>query len=124
MVAGTVSPLERVIKKTAEDHGLASCEVSAITEFLSLAWGSDAAGSGGGGGTSICGLGSARAGSAGLAGFSQCVPKRINKPSTRNPIIKGKSGLRRGGLAELPTPGISGMSILKRSGEDCSVIVG
>jgi hypothetical protein len=55
---------------------------------------------------------------------SQWLDKRIRTPATAKPRIKGRSGLRRGGFDERVTPGICGISVLKREDEELSVIAG
>jgi hypothetical protein len=54
---------------------------------------------------------------------SQRPDKRISTPTTAKPRIKDRSGLRRR-VFEGATPGISGMSGLKREDGELSVIAG
>jgi hypothetical protein len=126
MVAGTFSPLVKsIIKKSAEDQGLERSATAAMAGLARLACGSKEFGSGGGGGTSICGAGSVCVGAAGRECANHRTAKKRMIPKATSPAIKGSSGFvrrRRGGPAV--TPGMLGMSALKRVAEVSSFICG
>lgn len=126
MVAGISSPVEELRKKkSAEDQGLARAVISAITGCAESAWGSSVAGSGGAGGTSICGMGSLPAGSNVLERSTQRTPRNAAAPRTTAPAASSSRGLRRRvpPLGE-PIPGICGISALNRAGDGFSGMVG
>src|SRR5690242_18587880 len=104
------------MKNCFEDHGLAISSTVATTGAAPVACGISVLGSGRGEGTSICGCGSADLMSERLGRSAQRAPRKATISTAKIPIASlmvGPIGLR--GLARgTVTPGICGISVLKR----------
>src|SRR6266478_2333798 len=123
--AGMFSPLRRLrIKNSFEDHGLAISNASAIPGSAVVAWGSNVLGSGAGAGTSIWGCCWASCGSACFGRRAQRAPRKTTRSTARSPMTSLTAGF--GAVAERgpgpETPGICGISVLKRSDGGWSVM--
>src|SRR2546429_277573 len=113
---GVLPPLSSLrIKNCLEDQGLAISSMLATPGEASVACGSRVLGSGAGVGTSICGW-SATRGSVCLGWSAQRAPRKTTTSTRRSPIPSLREESRGGdGAPSEDTPGICGMSALKRS---------
>src|SRR5215468_12246215 len=122
--AGTFSPVSRLRKKKSfDDQGLDISETVAIPGLVSVALGIPAFGSAAGVGISICGVGCAVGGSARLARITSLVPSTRTSSTATSPPTRRKAMAPPGERRDDPdTPGIAGISGLKRLGEGWSGI--
>src|SRR5580704_7892381 len=89
----------------------------------SVAWGSSVLGSGAGAGTSICGCASAGGASTRLGRRAQRAPRKTTSSTASRPTTSLMAGLAPARFEPDPaTPGICGISVLKRSDGGWSVI--
>src|SRR5947207_4877678 len=116
-IPATSAPLTALrMKNCLEDQGLAISSTEATPGEASVACGISVLGSGAGGGTSICACGSADLDCTRPGRSAQRAPRKATTSTARSPMTSLREGLLVAGRGSgAVTPGICGMSALKRS---------
>src|SRR5690349_6851514 len=116
-IPATSKPLTVLrMKNCLEDQGRAISATVATLGEPSVAWAMSVRGSGAGEGTSICGCGSADLESTWRGRSAQRAPRKATTSTAISPMTSLREGLLLGGGGSgTVTPGICGISVLKRS---------